>query len=276
MKRTVVLMIAGVIFCAPCVFAQNFAQPKKKVILVPAQEKLEIGETLEYATEWLGLPVGKAVLTVVGIEKINNHDCYHITAEAMPNDFLRRFINLQYKVDTFIDVRLLCSRRFQKLRRMNDATNHVSIDFDQENGTAQYTSEGGAEAIVLSQDMRDMYDKIPVTNQIPYKTQDLVSAFYHFRLLSIKENTDYAINIYYSERNWKTNFKIGAPYAQDFRKKGTLNVFTVKVSSELNDFIIGKRGFTVYFSDEPRRIPVEFVFNTAVGHIRCLLRSQGD
>lgn len=276
MKRVLVLAIVGIMFSSSCLFAQNFAQPRQKIKLAPAQDKLEIGETLEYATEWLGLPVGRAVLKVVGIEKINNHDCYHITAEAVPNDFLRRFINLQYKVDTFIDVRLLCSRRFEKLRRMNEATNHVVIDFDQESGKAKYVSQGGAEAIVLSQDMRAMYEKIPVTYEIPYKTQDLVSAFYHFRLLSIKEDTDYAVNIYYSERNWKTNFKVGTPYARDFRKKGTMNVFTVNVSSELNDFIIGKRGFTVYFSDDSRRIPIEFIFNTAVGPIRCLIRSKNE
>jgi hypothetical protein len=275
-KKVVMVAVAVLLLSLQLSFAQNFAQPRVKHSIAVAPAKLEIGETLEYNTEWLGLPVGKAVLKVIGIEKVNGHDCYHIVAEAVPNDFLKRFINLQYKVDTFIDVRLLCSRRFEKLRRMNEATNHVVIELDQEAGKVKYASEGGAEAIVLSQDMRSLYEKVPVTYDIPYKTQDLVSAFYQFRLLTIKEKTDYAVNIYYSERNWKTSFKVGEPYRQDFRKLGTMPVFTVKISSELNDFIIGKRGFTVYFSNDARRVPIEFVFNTAVGPIRCLLRSQGD
>lgn len=276
MKKAVIAAVLAVCIAPQWACGQNFAQPRVKQKIAAAQAKLELGETLEYNTEWLGLPVGKAVLKVVGIEKVDNHDCYHIVAEAVPNDFLKRFINLQYKVDTFIDMRLLCSRRFEKLRRMNEGTNHVVITFDQEAGKASYASEGGAEAVVLSEDMRTLYEKVPVTYDIPFKTQDLVSAFYHFRLLAIKENTDYAVNIYYSERNWKTHFKVGEPYKQDFRKMGTLNIFTVKISSELNDFIIGKRGFTVYFSNDSRRVPVEFIFNTAVGPIRCLLRPQDD
>ncbi len=276
MKKIAAVAVLAVFIAPQWLCAQNFAQPRVRQKITAAQSKLEIGEKLEYDTEWLGLPVGKAVLKVIGIEKIDNHDCFHIVAEAVPNDFLKRFINLQYKVDTFIDMRLLCSRRFEKLRRMNEGTNHVVIGFDQEAGRASYVSEGGAEAVVLSQDMRALYEKVPVTYDIPYKTQDLVSAFYHFRLLGIKENTDYEVNIYYSERNWKTHFKVGEPYRQDFRKLGTLSIFTVKISSELNDFIIGKRGFTVYFSDDARRVPVEFIFNTAVGPIRCLLHPKDD
>ncbi len=276
MKNTVYCLLFSILLFHTQACAQNFAQHKQKTAIARPHDKLVVGERLIYATEWLGFPVGKAVLKVESITGINGRECYHISAEAVPNDFLRRFINLQYRVDSFMDTRLLCSRRFEKVRQMNNETNHVVMDFDQENGTVKYVSEGGAEAIVVSEQMRQLYEQVPPTYKIPFKTQDLVSAFYQFRVTGLKEKGEYPLSIYYHERNWKTIFKAGEPYNRDFRKLGTIQVFEVSVSSELNDFIIGRRGFKVVFSNDARRTPLEFVFNTAIGPIRCHLQQPEE
>jgi len=258
-------------FCYGFTLAQNFAQkvPKPKIETPDLQPK--VGESLFYTIRWLGVPVGKVSLEVKDMVKVSNRDCYHITAEARPNNLLKKFVDLAYQVDSFVDKELLVSRRFKKERAMDGKYNYVIIDFNPEENTADYKSEGGGTSIKVSDKRSDLNINNPSTDKIPGGTQDLLSVLYYLRQINVEEGENYPVNIYYGGRNWEASFVVGQPYWRDIRKKGTFPVFKFTPSSELNDFILGRRTFSISLTCDSRRVPLEFSFSTGIGSITARL-----
>jgi len=254
-------------------YAQNFrGKPQNITISDPAKE-LADGETLEYFVEWLGIPVGKIVLKIEGSATINNYECYHITAKALPNSFFQHLYDLEYTVHTYIDKKIYCTRRFQKIRRMNKRYNHIIIDFDQEKHKALFFSEGLAPLFKISPERIKIEASTAITTEIPYGTQDLLSSFYYFRLLKISQDKNYPLNIYYNQRNWPMDMKVDKPYLRGIRKKGTFSIVRISLDSLLNNYILGKRRLIIYLTTDSRRIPIEFKLETALGPISARIKN---
>lgn len=271
LKKAAILIILILSVGNPA-YSQNFKDKPQNINIQDPVKELSIGETLEYSVEWLGIPVGKIVLRVEGITAINNYECYHITAEAMPNRFFQRFYDLEYKVHSYIDKRSFLPIRFEKVRRLNKEANYVTIDFDHEKNEAKYKSWGSSLFIEFSPVRKKLETINPTTINIPKGTQDLFSSFYYFRILKIKEEQSYPVNIYYGQRNWPVKMKVDKPFFREMRRKGTFAVVKLSPLSELNDYILGKRNFSVYLTVDSRRIPLEFKLNTAMGSIRGIIQ----
>jgi hypothetical protein len=245
----------------------------EKISLSEPAKSFVIAETLEYSVEWLGIPVGKIVMKVEGLTEVNNHQCYHITAQVLPNNFFRHFYDLEYKVNTYIDQVSFLPVRFEKVRRLNKKTNYVTIDFDHRNNEAHYKSWGSTLFVRFSP-LRQKLEMInPTTSRIIPGSQDLFSSFYYFRILKIKEGASYPVNIYYNQRNWSLKMFVDRPFIKEIRKKGSIAVVKLSPVSELNNYILGRRKFYVYVTVDSRRIPIEFGLNTAVGYIRGIIQN---
>jgi len=218
--------------------------------------------------------MGKIILRAVGIENINGHECYHINAQSFPNRFFRRFYDIEYKVDTYIDTKTFYPQRFEKTRRIKDIFTYVIIEFNREKNEAiyhYYSPKGPSEVFDFPSLRREMVANEIITIKVPPDAQDLLSSLYYFRLQNIKEDTVYSLNISYHSKNWPVEIKIEKPFLRDMHKKGTFAVIELSPSSELNDFILGRRGMRVYFTVDSRRIPLLFTLNSAVGIIRGVI-----
>jgi hypothetical protein len=260
-------------FCNPAI-AQNFhPKPQKITILQPAGE-LTIGETLNYSVEWLGIPVGVITLKVEGLETIKGHECYHISAKVAPNKFFRRMYDLEYTVHSYIDKQIYCTRRFEKVRRMDNDYNHIVIDFDQELHKAHFVSEGVTRQFNISPQRNKIEEKIPATSDIKPQTQDLLSSFFYFRFIPIKENSNYPVNIYYNQRNWQLNMQVGQPFVREIRKRGSFSVVQISPDSLLNNYILGKRKLVAYLTTDSLRIPIEFKLETGLGPICAKIQNS--
>ena len=271
--KKVVILIILVLSVGNPIYAQNFkAKPQNITISDPGKE-LNIGETLEYSVEWLGIPVGRIVLKVEGITTINNYECYHIIVKALPNSFFQHLYDLEYTVHTYIDKQFYYTRRFEKIRRINKQYNHIVIDFDQEKHKAVFFSEGFAALFKISPERNKIEANTPITTEIPYGTQDLLSSFYYFRFLSMRENTSYPVNIYYNQRNWPVDMKVDKPFLKEIRKKGSFPVVKISPDSLLNNYILGKRRLIVYLTTDSHRIPLEFKLETALGPISARIQN---
>lgn len=223
--------------------------------------------------QWLGIPVGKIILKVVGIEDILGTSCYHITADAAPNKFFATFYDVQYTVHTYMNKNTFLPVRFEKTRRIKDKSTYVRIDFDRRNHKAEYRVEGDAPFVHISE-LRDKMDKEkPTSSQILHEAQDLFSSFYYLRLLRLKEGGSYTINIYYAQRSWPVQIKIGTPFLKEFHKKPSKVLFPAYMTSQLNDFILGKRSIVVYFTADSKRIPIEFQMGTGIGALHGLIQN---
>lgn len=254
--------------------AQNFKGRQQQIEILPPYKKLTIGETLTYSAEWLGIPIGRIILKVVEIKNINGYACYHVNAQALPNRFFRRFYDIEYKVDTYIDTKTFYTQRFEKTRRIKDIFTYVIIEFNREKNEAtyRYYSPGGSVEIIDFPSLRkEIVANEIITIKVPAYAQDLLSSLYYFRLQNIKEGRGYSLNISYHSKNWPVDIKIEKPFLKDLHKKGTFAVIELSPSSALNNFILGRRGMRVYFTVDSRRMPLLFTLNTAIGIIRGVI-----
>ena len=276
--RKIAVLVCFLLILPVFVCAQNFSGRRQNKIPIAEPEKsLKIGERLEYSLEWLGVPVGTITLHVEEIRNIEGHDCYYVTAHAMPNKYLAKLYDVEYTVHTYIDTKHIYTRRFEKIRRMKDQYNYVTIDFDRENKRVEYRSEGSAPLFDISEGHRDEAgQEIPRTLEGINGTQDLFSSIYYLRLLELKKNHSYNIEIYYDQKNWPLTMRVGEPFMMDIRHQGTFAVFKTTMDSELGKFILGKSKMTVYFTADSRRIPVEFKFWTGLGYIRGIISDRSD
>ncbi len=268
-----ILLTAGfIIILFAGAYAQNFSG-SAEASNIPFSEplgKIEPGESLAYSIEWLGVPVGHITFLAEKPELIDGHECYHVIARSYPNRYLRKIYDLEYTVHTYIDTQLLSPRRFIKVRRYEQNTNTVQIDFDLEKGIAKNQSWGEAGFVNVSKRREEI--KMEVTDKFPPKTQDLLSFFYYFRFTNIKPKVIYPVNVYYNQANWKLQITAGQPFYRELRNKGMFPVSVISVGSNLNDYIMGKQKFTVTLTTDARRIPIEFKFGTALGPIRAIIR----
>ena len=273
MRKTV--FAAALIFFMAAIpgSAQDFkAKPPPELSIINPPAPLKAGETLEYSVEWLGIPVGRIILKSAGIVKVKGYTCYYVVARSFPNRFLRRLYDLEYKVYSFIDVRTLSSRRFVKIRRLNKKVNYVAIDFDIENNKASYRTWGTAHFVRLSKKRTEKQEPLP-TPSISRGTQDLLSAFFYFRLIPMTQNHSYLISIYYNQANWPLTITTGVPFLREFRKKGIFPAIGISIASDLNEYVLGKHEFSLYLTIDPRRIPIEFKVGTSLGPIHGIIRN---
>lgn len=274
MLRHVAFLMAILLGASPSVYAQNFTSKAKKIAISAPEKFLRAGEMLTYSVEWLGVPIGTITLKTIGTEVIQGAECYHITASAVPNQFLRAFWDVEYQVHTYIDTETHYSRRFEKIRRLQTQSSSVIIDFDHKKGEVNIKNEGPASGVHISTLRAKLEEKVKPSLKIAPGAQDLLSSFYYLRMLGLEPGKNYPITIYYERRNWPVDIKIEEPFMRDFRRKGVFTVFKAAMDSSLSSFILGGRQLTVYFTADPSRVPLEFKFNTSLGPIRGIIQGR--
>lgn len=277
MKRRV-LAPAVILFCAIFfnpLFAQNFAaRPPQKILLAEPQGSLVIGETLEYTVEWLGIPSGKITFKVAGIVNYQGRECYHLKLLAVPNSFFARFYDVEYNVESFVDVKQFYPYYYQKRKRFRNDLSSETIEFDRLANTAKTTVSGMTEAVINS----PLKSKIkqPRTSRISEKSLDSLSAVYFLRLQEIAPDQEIQFFIYQDFSDWQFKVKPGVPYLRDLRKIGSLAVIELTPESKLTGFVFGRNTAGIYLTADSRRIPIEFSVNTAIGSIRVRLKKIPD
>ncbi len=251
--------------------AQNFKGTANAQLAVPPPlAQLGAGEELQYFVEWLGVPVGSIVLKQHGVVKVRGFDCYHISAQSRPNRFLRKIVDLEYRVHSYLDTRTLESRRFIKTRRINKQFNLVYIEFFPEQKRAVWRSWGRSEVVKFSKRRESM--EVEPTQRIPRGTQDLLSSFYYFRLQPCAQGTKLPVNIYYNRANWPVDMLVERVFLKDFTRRGSVEAIEVAITSRLNDYILGKRKISFCVTADERRIPVSFRIGTSIGSITGVIQ----
>src|SRR5438093_679048 len=70
-----------------------------------------VGEKLIYGIDWGIFTVGRAVMEVKEIEKVDGHDCYHIISEAHTTGLGDILYRVRSTTETWLDVEDLCARK---------------------------------------------------------------------------------------------------------------------------------------------------------------------
>jgi len=277
MKKISFVLVLSLIFnFSGLLYAQNFKGKIQKLTISPSQHKLTLGEKLEYSIEWMGFPAGKIILSVEDKEIIDGRECYHVCARAKPNSFFRTFYDVEYRVDSYIDTKDFSSCRFEKLRRKNKIFNYYVIQFDRNNNLATYSfcsPKGPMENINFSSVGKALLANNRRTAKTTPLSQDALSTLFYFRLIDIKENTVYPLNIFFDEKDWPVNIKVGKLFLKEIRKKGAFTVFKSSAKAGLLNFIGGAGKRVVYFTADAKRIPIQFSTNTRFGPVKGIIQN---
>ncbi|MFH1397938.1 MAG: DUF3108 domain-containing protein [Candidatus Omnitrophota bacterium] len=273
MKR-IVLPVAVFLFSAIFIYslrAQNFAKkPQEKISLSEPQKSLVKGETLEYSVEWLGIPSGVIIFNVVGTFNYKGRECYYLKFWARLNNFFARFYDVEYNIESFVDVEHFYPYYYIKRSRYRNKLCVETIEFDRLANTAKTTIDGITEDLINSSLKNKV--KQPRTSLINEKSLDPLSAIYFLRLQDIALNQETGFFIYHDRSNWQVSVKSDAPYLRDLRRIGTLAIIELTPQSSLTGFVFGKNNANIYLTPDSRRIPVEFSANTAIGFIRARIK----
>ena len=230
--------------------AQNFkGTPKKVIDIAPPERTLTPGESLEYSVLWLGFDVGTITLKVEEMTRIRGRLCYHLSARAFPNDYLKGMYDIEFNAHSYLDRRTLCPLRFERTRRINKDTSHMVIDFFPARKEAVYTIDPSP----------------PVTITIPKETQDVLSLFYYFRLRRVRHNATYTIDVCYEGKNWQEAMRTKEPFMKELFKQGAVPAIEIESESGLHDQLFGGTIFTSTVTVDSRHLPVGFKLQTGMG-----------
>jgi len=219
-------------------------------------KELKQGEKLVYAVGWIGIPAGSIILEVKEIVAIGNTKAYHITARAIPNRFFKFFHNVEYTVDSYIDIQSMKSIKFCKERILNGKLTSEETTFDYKNNE-----------VVWRYSNPQLVKKL----KIPQNNQDLLSALYAFRVEDIKLNETFNINIVYSGQAWPIQIYLEREEGLKIPGCGTFRTIVGKVSSRLSSHITGFNNIEVFMSTDKNRLPVLFRMRTRIGYLSGIL-----
>jgi hypothetical protein len=220
----------------------------------PAVDKAPFGpgERAEYQVKLGGIGVGNGTMEILEVAQVDGYSTYHARLHVeggIP------FARVDTKLDTWIDVAGLFSRRFEQNQHEIRYKRHRIFDFYPESGT--YKQRG-------SDEIRTLASNRPL---------DDVAFLYYARTLPLKVGDTYTIERYIKDDGNPVVLKV-------LRKEtikvpaGTFNTIVVQPIIQ-TDGLFGQGGRAeVFFSDDDRRLLVHLRSRVpVVGSLSLHLRS---
>ncbi len=229
----------------------------------PPLAELRVGEKFTYKAEWLGMDVGIATLSIVGITERNGRQVYEIRATARTTPILSKLYKVEDEIFTYLDVEELYPVRFEKKQREGGYRSDEFIDFYQKKGRAVYFSR-------LNHNKKE-YD-------IPRRVQDPLSCMYYFRLQDANVGKSIFTNMNADEKNYLLEAKIHKKGVIKIKGVGEWEAFMVEPLPWFQGKIKRKAKATMWFSADEDRIPLLMVTNGIpfVGTVRITLQEIGN
>jgi hypothetical protein len=104
------------------------------------------GERLTFVLKWTIIPAGEAVLEVLPLEHMAGIDAYHFVLTARSNAFIDAFYTVRDRVDAWSDDAMTRSLVYRKKQHEGSTRRDITVSFNWEEMTAQYTNKGQARA----------------------------------------------------------------------------------------------------------------------------------
>lgn len=133
----------------------------------------EPGERLTFVLKWTIVPAGEAVLEVLPKDEIEGNDACHFVLTARTNTFVDNFFKVRDRIDGWTDISMTRSLKYRKNQHEGKTRRDVTVSFDWDEKTAQYTNKGNA------------LDPIAIDDG----TFDPLSIFYWFRMNELSVGT---------------------------------------------------------------------------------------
>ena len=108
-----------------------------------SQRAFAPGERLTFVLKWTIIPAGEAVLETMPIDHVAGRDAYHFSLTATSNAFVDVFFKVRDRIHAWTDTGLQQSLLYRKKQHEGNRRRDVTVFFDWEKMTAQYTDRHG-------------------------------------------------------------------------------------------------------------------------------------
>lgn len=226
--------------------------PDKFVSRVVVNNAWDVGENLVFSVDYGFYRAGTASMSVMGAENVNGGVCYHIRTTAESNNFISSFYKVRDKVDTYIDMKGIFSRRFEKRLREGGFSSDEFVDVYQDRLIALSTKQ--KRALV----------------EVPLYVQDILSTLYYIRTFDLHVGKNETIETYADGKVYPLKVlvykkeKIEVP-------AGTFMCILVEPVLKSEGIFRQKGRLLVWLTDDKNRIPVKMTSKVAIGNIAAKL-----
>jgi len=207
-----------------------------------------VGEQLTFSIDYGFYRAGTATMAIVGTEEVNGGLCYHIQTEAKSNKFISTFYKVRDKVNSYIDIEGIFSRRFEKILREGGYKSDRYVDFYHDRLIALNTTEKYA------------------LKEIPLYTQDILSSLYLLRTFDLEVGKEETIDVYADGKVYPLRVivhkieKVKVP-------AGKFECFKVEPVLQSEGIFRQKGRLIVWLTNDELKLPVKMASKVIIGYI---------
>jgi hypothetical protein len=210
-----------------------------------------VGEKIVFSVEYGPISAGTSTMEIAEIVEVNGRPCYHIVSIENTNDFFSRFFRIRDRYDSFIDTLTLATVRFEKHIEEGQYKAETNVTIDQDSLRAIY-SDG--DTVKTIQDAKDA-----------------IATLYFVRTLDISANDTFFVANHTDKQNY--NLMVTVPKMMKVHTAlGTFDCLEVQPELEGTKVFEGRKGLTVWFTDDEWKIPVLIRSKIMVGSIQAIIK----
>jgi uncharacterized protein DUF3108 len=217
-----------------------------------------VPERLVYALSWNGIPVGTATQEITGEE-----DMHRIVATARSNAWLSLFWPVDDRIESLLDAAgapFPGAIRWYRMR-MHEGGHRRDreIVFDRDRGNARYRDRLSGEQAEVA---------------VPSGVYDIYGSFYYVRYLPLTVGTPLSVTVLDGREARRIEVRVLGRETLT-TVLGRVATLVVQPQVRPEGVFEGKKGVTIWLTDDERRLPVKVMTGVAVGSVTATLTGVG-
>ncbi len=211
-----------------------------------------VGERLVFQIKYGFLSAGSAVMAIPELVSERGYLCYHLVSIAESSSWFAAFFEVRDVVESYLDVRNLVSRRFEKRLREGNFRSHDIVIFDHDRHVAVYPEKKGR--------------AVPM----PLDAQDILSSLYYVRMMDLKVGRSVHIENHADRKNYPLEIKV----LRRERVKvpaGEFDCLVVEPIMRASGIFRSEGRLTVWLTDDEYKLPVLMRSKVVIGSVSAML-----
>jgi len=221
---------------------------------------LQIGEKLTFKIKYGMITAGEATLELNETTYHDSIECYYIKSLAKTNSFFDKIYKVRDKIESIWDKKKLVSYRFEKnLKEGSYRQRRIHLYYPEQN-LSYYLNYARRQRKFKEKKM-----------EIPENTQDILSAFYWFRMKDMKVGDRITINVTADGFNYPADVLV-------HRKEKIKTIFGKKECFVVEPILEGEAIFKqtakilIWLTADEYKIPVKLQSKIIFGSFKAILK----
>ena len=217
-----------------------------------------VGEKLTYQIFWGPFVVGRATLEVAGIEKVDDHNCYHLIAKAKTSGLAEWLFAVDSTAESWFDCDGLFTRKYRQNRSegkhlINDETHYDYVRRES----------------VTTNHVKNRVKRTSLERPV----QDVVSSLYFVRAQKLMLDAEQSFTVNAANTNYVVTIRPDQRKELWVRPLGNVQALRLEPSPTLKIVSSNKGRMWVWVSDDERRLPLLLNSELKIGKAKLVLFS---